>query len=282
MFGDQTWENSTARYDAPPPRRLSTVNAWDAELEVAVAAARAGAEAALPFFGARGAVEWKADGSPVGEADRAADAAIQARIAAAFPDDAILTEESGERAGPSGRRWIVDPVDGTRDFLRGLPYWANLIALEAGGDVVVGVLNLAALGTLYAAARGGGTWRDGVRLSMRDAVTLDRSLLVFGEPDCIVRALDAEAFARLASAVGSARGYGAPYGAALALDGRADAWTEGNVSPWDIAPFVVLFEEAGARFTDLHGRRRWPSPSGLAAPPALHRALLEVLHPPAL
>jgi fructose-1,6-bisphosphatase/inositol monophosphatase family enzyme len=163
------------------------VSAWDVELEAAVAAARAGGEAALRFFGRHGHVAWKPDDSPVGEADHAADAAIQRHLRAAFPDDAILTEESGAHPGTSGRRWIVDPIDGTRDFIRGLPYWANLIALEA------------------------------------------------------------------------------------------DAWTEGDVSPWDIAPFVVLLAEAGARFTDLRGDPAWPCRSGLAAAPALHRALLDVV-----
>lgn len=242
-----------------------------------MAAARAGADAALPFFGKRGVVTWKADDSPVGQADHAADAAIQHRIRAAFPDDAIVTEESGEHAGTSGRRWIVDPVDGTRDFLRGLPYWATLIALEVGGDIAVGVLHLPVLGTLYAAARDAGAWRDGGRLEVRDAASHSRCLLAFGESDCILDAVGTGAFARLVRGVGSARGYGAPYGAALMLDGQADAWIEGNVSVWDIAPFVVLLEEAGARFTDLEGQRVWPCRSGLAAGPSLHRALLELI-----
>ena len=93
----------------------------------------------------------------------------------------------------------------------------------------------------------------------------------------ILHAIDADAFGRLVSRLGAARGYGAPYGVALMLDGQADAWTEGNVSPWNIAPFVVLFEEAGARFTDLNGERAWPCRSGLAAAPELHRALLGVI-----
>ena len=113
-------------------------------------------------------------------------------------------------------------TDGTRDFLRGLPHWANLIALEAGGDVVVGVLHLPVLGRLYTATRGGGAWRDGVRLEIADAAIRSRCLLVFGEPDCILDATDADAFARLVRTVGSARGYGAPYSAALLLDGQAD------------------------------------------------------------
>src|SRR5262245_876898 len=100
---------------------------WERELEVATAAAREGGEAALPFFGKAGTVTWKADDSPVGDADHAADTAIQRRLHTAFPEDTILTEESGERPGRSGRRWIVDPVDGTRDFLHGLrigPTWS--------------------------------------------------------------------------------------------------------------------------------------------------------------
>jgi histidinol phosphatase-like enzyme (inositol monophosphatase family) len=251
---------------------------WDAELEAAVAAARAGGRAALAFFGQTSTVDWKADDSPVGEADRAADTAIRTHLRSACPDDAILTEESGAEAGRSGRRWIVDPVDGTRDFLRGVPNWANLIALEADGDIVVGVLHLAALGRLYAAARGGGAWRDGARLRVPEGAAVSRCVLVHGEPDCLLEALDVHAFARLARGVGMMRGHGAPYGAALYLDGQADAWTEGNVSLWDIAPFVVLLEEAGACFTDLAGRRGWPYRSGLAAAPALHAALLGLAH----
>lgn len=251
---------------------------WGAELEAAIAAARAGGQAALAFFGKASAVDWKTDNSPVGAADRAADAAIRAHLRAAFPDDAILTEEFGAQAGRSGRRWIVDPVDGTRDFLRGVPNWANLIALEVEDDIVVGVLHLAAQGRLYSAARGGGAWRDGARLSVPEGATVSRCILVHGEPDCLLEALDVHAFARLARGVGMMRGHGAPYGAALYLEGQADAWTEGDVSPWDIAPFVVLLEEAGARFTDLAGRRGWPYRSGLAAAPALHAALLGLAH----
>jgi len=100
---------------------------------------------------------------------------------------------------------------------------------------------------------------------------------VFGEVNCLLEAIDAATLGRLCQSVGSARGFGAPYGAALTLDGQAEVWTEGIVSLWDIAPFVVLLEEAGARFTDLTGARVWPSASGLAAAPALHEAVLEIV-----
>src|SRR5207249_540540 len=120
-------------------------------------------------------------------------------------------------------------------------------------------------------------WRDGRRLQVNETTELSRAFFVYGEIICLLRAVDAEAFGRLAQNVGSTRGYGAPYGAAMLLDGLADVWAEGDVSLWDIAPFVVLLEEAGARFTDLKGRRTWPSSSGLAAAPATHDAVLEIV-----
>jgi fructose-1,6-bisphosphatase/inositol monophosphatase family enzyme len=242
--------------------------AWDAELQAAVDAARAGADAALPLFRKQLRASWKQDNSPVTDADRAADAAITTCLRAAFPDDAILTEESGELPGRNNRRWIVDPIDGTRDFLRGMSHWANLIALEADGDVVVGVLHLPATKKLYAAGRGLGAWRDGQRLKVDDTTALSRSLLAFGEITCVLDAIGADGLGRLTRAVGSSRSFGAPYGAALLLDGLAQVWTEGDVSLWDIAPFPVLLEEAGARFTDLKGTRTWP---------ALHDAALALV-----
>ena len=250
---------------------------WQHELEVALAAARAAGGVALSFFGRNPAVERKADDSPVSEADHAADRVIRARLSEAFPDDAILTEESAETAGSSGRRWIVDPIYGTRPFLRGLPHWSNLIALEAGGDVVVGVMHLPALGQLYGAGRGLGAWRDGVRLRVRGESDPGRAFVTFGQLDRALDGLGVEGFRRVVRTVELARGYGDAWGPALVLDGVVDAWLEHDVSLWDIAPFPVLFEEAGAAYSDLEGRRTWPMRTGFAAAPALHAALLALI-----
>jgi histidinol phosphatase-like enzyme (inositol monophosphatase family) len=254
-------------------------NDWSAELEVALEAARASGESALSFFGKAPRTRWKDDNSPVTEADHAAEALILERIRRTFPDDALLAEESGAHPGRSGRRWIVDPIDGTRWFIRGRPFWCTLIGLEAGGEIVVGVLHFPALGRLYGAGRGLGAWRDGARLAVRDEPDAARALLVLGELDQITETIGAETFRRLVRSVGSSSSHGAGYGAALLLDGHADAWLECDVSPWDIAPFGVLFEEAGARFTDPEGRRVWPTRSGLAAGPALHAQLLPLVRP---
>ena len=251
---------------------------WEPELEVALEAARLAGEVALHFFTHDPRVHWKRDRSPVSEADHAADHVIVETIRAAFPDDAILTEESGEAAGPSGRRWIVDPIDGTRPFLRGLPHWSNLIALESGGDIVVGVMNLPALGELYGAARGLGAWRDGERMRVSTGATKPaEAFITLGQLDNAVRGMGPIAFERLVDTVAVARGYGDAWGPALVLSGKLDAWFEHDVAAWDIAPFPVLFEEAGACFTDWKGKRAWPTRTGMAAHPALHEQLLKLI-----
>jgi histidinol phosphatase-like enzyme (inositol monophosphatase family) len=250
---------------------------WEHELAVAIDAARLAGEAALRFFTREPRVTWKSDRSPVSEADYAADRAILDRLARDFPSDAILTEESGAKAGASGRRWIVDPVDGTRPFLRGIPDWSNLIALEAGGEIVAGVLHLPAHGELYAAARGLGTMKNGVRVRVSETSDLAQAIVTLGQLSNALEGLGEGGFARLVGSVGLARGYGDARGPALVLSGNVDACFEHDVNLWDIAPFPVLFEEAGAKYTDLRGERRWPTRSGFAANPALHAQLLALL-----
>ena len=250
---------------------------WKHELEVAVRAAQEAGEAALGFFRHDPRVTIKADRSPVSEADHAADRIIVDTLRAAFPEDGILTEESGDLPGSSGRRWIVDPVDGTRPFLRGIPDWSNLIALEADGEVVVGILNLPAHRELFAAARGLGTTKNGVRVRVSDHADLADAVITLGQLSNGVRMLGDEGFKRLVGSVGLARGYGDARGPALVLSGHVDACLEFDVSLWDIGPFPVLFEEAGAKYTDLDGERRWPVRSGLAANPALHAKILKTI-----
>ena len=250
---------------------------WELEREVATRAARAAGEAALRFFRKDPRVTWKPDDSPVSEADHAADRVLVDALRKAFPADAILTEETGELPGTTGRRWIIDPIDGTRPFLRGIPDWSNLVALESDGDVVVGVLNLPAHGDLYAAARGLGTTKNDVRVALPAPPPLDQAVVTLGQLANGHRMLGAQRFQALVDAVGLARGYGDARGPAMVLSGFVDACLEFDVSLWDLAPFPVLFEEAGATYTDLDGVRRWPQRSGLAAHPRIHPLLLEIV-----
>src|ERR1700733_3357150 len=131
------------------------MSTWARELEIAMAAAKKAAELALQYQ-PNIIVETKQDNSPVTQADRECERMIARMLGEAFPDDGILGEEGASAEGRSGRRWIIDPIDGTRDYVRGNPLWANLIALQADGEVVLGVVNLPVLGKLYSASRGAG------------------------------------------------------------------------------------------------------------------------------
>src|SRR5580704_13032030 len=148
---------------------------WTQELEVATLAARSAAEVALRMQPGISS-ESKADHSPVTPADRECERLIAGILSEAFPDDGILGEEGARAESRSGRRWIIDPIDGTRDYVRGNPLWANLIALEAGDDVVVGVANLPVLGKLYSASRGGGAHQNGSRIHASAKTSVEESV----------------------------------------------------------------------------------------------------------
>jgi histidinol-phosphatase len=231
----------------------------DLALRTARLAVEAASAASLAHFRRGVRVEVKPDRTPVTAADRDAEAAIAAVIRAAFPGHALLGEETGAHAGNEPSRWVVDPIDGTRGFTRGGAFWGPLVALEHEGEIVVGAMSMPALGDTYWAARGRGAWlgRPGeapVRLQVSGVADWGEATLSLGE----FRGLFAEGRERplldLALAAAQARCYGDLAGAAMVLQGRAEAWVEAGVKVWDLAPLKVLAEEAGGRFTDLAGK----------------------------
>src|SRR5207248_9976432 len=149
---------------------------WVRELEVAIDAARRAAEIALAMQAGITA-ENKSDGSPVTAADLKCEAAIVELLKRAFPDDGLLGEEGANAASQNGRRWIIDPIDGTRDYLRGNPLWANLIGLEADGEIVARVVNLPMLGAMYVASRRAGAFRNGVPIRASRISSFAQSVL---------------------------------------------------------------------------------------------------------
>jgi len=226
---------------------------WERELEVARRVARGAGEIALEYAARGVEAEDKPDHSPVTAADRASEAYIASELAAAFPEDGLLGEEGGRAAARSGRRWIVDPIDGTRDFLRGLPTWGILIALEAEGEVTVGVCRFPPQGQTYHAVRGGGAFVDdrpirvsAIREKSRAALCLTGFNAVLGRPFA-PRLLD------FMAGFWSVRSLGGCQDAMLVASGRADCWIEIGASAWDLAPLKVIAEEAGARFFNFDG-----------------------------
>ncbi|HEY7472242.1 MAG TPA: inositol monophosphatase family protein [Gemmatimonadota bacterium] len=243
----------------------------------AVDAARAAGRITLETFGATHPFDTKPDGSPVTDADRRAEELLRRRIGERCPRDGILGEEFGSEDGDSGRRWTVDPIDGTVSFVHGVPLYGVLIGLLDGAEAVLGVIHLPALGETVAAARGAGCdWhRPGAEPAparVRDTARLDRSLVLCTD---VARLGDSgDALARLTAAVGRLRTWGDCYGHALVATGRADAMIDPRMSVWDSAPLQPVVEEAGGRFTTLAGEPRPDGGSAVSSNGRLHAAVL--------
>jgi histidinol-phosphatase len=243
-------------------------------LDAAVAIASAAAATTLRWFRSDDLeVQRKGDGTPVTEADRAAEAHVRAAVAEGFPDDGVLGEEEAEHLGTSGQRWIVDPIDGTKAFTRGVPLYSTLLAVEDEHGLAAGVVVLPALGEIVWAGRGRGCWHDGRRAAVSTTTDVGEALLTtsgythWPEPMLLG--------ARRSGM--QLRTWGDGYGYALVATGRADVMVDPEAEPYDLAPMPLLLAEAGGRFSDLDGGEGYGGGSGLATNGLLHDEVLAVL-----
>jgi len=244
------------------------------ELELAVALLREAGERTLRWFRATDlVVERKGDGTPVTAADRDTERFLREALAEAFPGDGVLGEEEAPAASRTGRRWVIDPIDGTKAFTCGVPLYSNLLALEDEHGIAIGVINLPALGETVWAGRGLGARSDRgpARVSAHpglDGAYVMSSSFSHWPPGAV---------ARLEGAGAVLRTWGDGYGYALVATGRAAAMVDPAVEPYDIGPMPVIFSEAGGRFTDLAGAEGIEAGSGVGTNGHVHEALLEVL-----
>jgi histidinol-phosphatase len=235
------------------------------DLALALELADAADAVSLGYFRTGLAIEQKPDLTPVTEADRAVEAELRRRLTDARPSDAILGEELGA-TGDSGRRWIVDPIDGTRNYARGIPVWATLVALEEHGSVSLGVVSAPALRRRWWAGRGSGAFADGERIAVSSVERLEDAVLSF--------ALDRQLPAA-ASQAWHVRGFGDFWAHMLVAEGGVDGALDSiGVSAWDLAAVQVIVEEAGGRFSDLTGTPRFDGGTGLSSNGLLHEVLL--------
>lgn len=251
---------------------------------------RAGTVAMRHFQSISLAVHAKPDASPVTEADLEIESLLRREIRADFPKDGLLGEEHGAEDGTSGYRWVIDPIDGTISFAAGVPLFGTLIGLEftrgAAREVVAGICSMPALRECVWAARGQGAWweRDGVNgaitrteARVRAAVPLADALVCTSGLEYFERANATSALVDIARAARRIRGWSDCYGGMLVATGRADAWFDPIMNPWDSGPFPVILEEAGGVFTDWHGRPDIHGGSAVAAAPELHAELLRTI-----
>lgn len=256
---------------------------------VAMEAALAGGRAALKHF-RRGdlAVEWKSDESPVTRADRESEAATRAVIAAAYPEDGWLGEETGaaERLdggpGAGARRWIVDPIDGTRNFVRGIPLWSTLVACEADGpagpEVIASAVALPALGELYDAVKGGGARCNGAPIRVSDVASLDGALFCYETPAWFEKNGLTRVFSELCARSALQRGGGDAFWHMLVASGRAEVVVEPSLKIWDVAATSLIVSEAGGRFSDLAGDPSIRSDNAVVTNGRLHAEVIALIH----
>jgi histidinol-phosphatase len=236
-----------------------------ADLELALRLADAADVISLPHFRSGLAIETKPDLTPVTEADRAVEAELRRLLASERPDDAILGEEEGA-VGAGSRRWILDPIDGTRNYARGIPVWATLIALEEDGVVQLGVVSAPALTRRWWAERGAGAFASGEPIHVSAISRVEEAVLSFSIENEVPR---------LALRAWHARGLGDFWAHMLVAEGAVDGAVDATgVSEWDLAPAQVIVEEAGGRFSDFAGQPRIDGGSAVTSNGLLHDELL--------
>ena len=235
------------------------------DLALALALADAADAISLPRFRTGLAIETKPDLTPVTEADRAVESEIRRTLAAERPGDAILGEEEGA-AGAGSRRWIVDPIDGTRNYARGIPVWATLVALEVDGAVQVGVVSAPALRSRWWAERGAGAFANGEPMRVSAIGQVEEAVLSFSIETKVPP---------LARDAWHARGLGDFWAHMLVAEGAVDGAVDAlGLSEWDLAAVQVIVEEAGGRFSDAAGESRIDSGSAITSNGLLHDELL--------
>lgn len=252
-------------------------------LEFAVRTAREAGDHTLRYFRRPDLeVESKADQSPVTKADREAEALVTQRIQAAYPDDGILGEELGEIPSRNGYRWILDPIDGTRSFARGVPLFGTLIGMEVNGGITVGVIHMPACDETVYAAKGHGAWWQVRTEAPRPArVSHVRSLaeahFMCTSPEGFAKRGLQSSLQELMMRSGSTRTWGDCYAYALVATGRAEFVVDPVMAPWDAAALVPILREAGGAFTDWGGEARFDGGNGVGSNGWLHDEILRIL-----
>ena len=249
---------------------------WQHELDVAVAAARKAAELARTYQSGIEA-ESKEDASPVTKADRECERLIASILMDAFPDDGLLGEEGTRLESKSGRTWIIDPIDGTRDYVRGNPLWSNLIGLEVGSDVAVGVVNLPMLGNLYTGIRGGGAYCNETAICVSSKREIRESVLCFNAFNKLDGVPFEKVFLDWMAQFWAVRGLGGAPDAMMVAGGQAEIWIEPRAEAWDLAPLKVIVEEAGGLFFNFDGGNSIHGRNCVACVPALEPEMKNLL-----
>ncbi len=234
-------------------------------LDIAAAAAWEAGKLTLRYFQTDVSVELKGDRTPVTCADRESEEMLHAILAREFPGDAFLGEERGERPGTTGYRWVIDPIDGTKSFIQGVPLYGVMVGLEdPRGEAVLGVVCIPGLGDLVAAARGEGCRWNGRRARVSGVSSLKDSCVTYTSRKTFDDSSRAPALDRVRARARVCRGWGDCFGHILVATGRAEVMLDPTLADWDCCALLPILEEAGGSFTDWLGNRTVRGKSGIS------------------
>lgn len=250
---------------------------WQNRYDLAIEAAKKAGQHALSYFDADVNVEWKKDDSPVTIADRQSEELLRKLILEKFPDDGFLGEEYGDTAGTSGYRWIIDPIDGTRSFVRGVPLWATLVGLEYQGESIIGVAEVPALKQTYRAMKGAGAYRDDRKIHVSDVDSLEKAHLYYSSFNWFLNAGKEGMFLDLIRETERQRGFGDFYGFVLVAQGAGDIMLEYGCHAWDLCALMAIVTEAGGKLTNWSNESTIYSHDVIATNGRLHETVLSKL-----
>lgn len=249
-------------------------------LEAVTEVARLTGDVALRFFRTGVDVETKGDGSPVTVADKSAERAAREWIAARFPDDAVLGEEYGFSGDARQQRWLIDPIDGTKTFVRGVPLWGSMIAVAQDDLVIAGAIYCPAVGELVAAAVGCGSWWNGTRCRVSEVASLADATILTTDARFPYDESRAARWHALGGQVAVSRTWGDCFGYVQVATGRAELMVDDRLNPWDAASLIPIIREAGGVYTDWRGGGAVDGGDGVASNAVLARPLRDALGVP--
>lgn len=246
-------------------------------MEAAAEVARIAGDIACGYFRSTLDVQTKADGSPVTIADRAAETAARDWLAQRFPSDSIVGEEFGTDQKRSPRRWFIDPIDGTKSFVRGVPLWGTLVGVAEGDEIVAGAAYFPALAESLCAARGEGCWWNGARTYVSTVAKIEEATVLTTDEQFTFAPEHREGWQRLATGAAFSRSWGDCYGYLLVATGRAEVMVDGVLTDWDAAALMPAVIEAGGAFTDWDGKPTAFGGSAIATNSALAESARSIL-----
>jgi histidinol-phosphatase len=232
----------------------------------------------MRYFRHEPRVDRKPDRSFVTQADTEIEKTLRERIEQRYPAHGVLAEEFGDRSANQEIRWIIDPIDATHSYLRGVPAFATLIALERAGELELGVMSAPAMHERWHALRGGGAWAGKRRLHVSKIERLEDAQVFYASRSAFTAAGKERGFDAIVNAAWRDRGFGDFWGYALVAEGAGEAMFEPELYSWDLAAPLILIEEAGGRLTDFNGNRTYAGGNAVASNGLLHDAILEKLN----